>query len=243
MTAPPSAAHRDAPRCPDERRRSGRSPAPPVERVGLDKDDGTPRPIGPPPCEEHLVQRAVVRRWEAIDAQACCDSASGFRQGRSPPDARDAGRARCMTAGSGGSVEADGGGEVDRLDKTRRRDRRRQRVKEGSSMRRSGQWRRAGGMDAGVLPHPETGVPPGGVTTPRAEVPMLALPSFLPGKTRFLECRLYGPCWVRCPSETPWGPSRWRRWWAWPPSTARAGPCAGVVECGVGAPRSGPCCP
>jgi hypothetical protein len=121
-----------------------------------------------------------------------------------------------MTEGIGWIVDADVSTDFDSRDKTRLRDILRKRVKDGSIMRLIGKWLRVGVMEEGALTYPETGVFQGGVTTPRAEVPMLALPSFLPGKTRFLECRLYGPCWVRCLSETPWGPSRWRRWWAWP---------------------------
>jgi RNA-directed DNA polymerase len=52
----------------DERLRSGRSQAPPVERVWLDKDYGKQRPIGKPTCEDKIVQRAVVMLWEVIDA-------------------------------------------------------------------------------------------------------------------------------------------------------------------------------
>jgi len=49
-----------------ERLRSGRSQAPPVERGWREKDEGKQRPIGQPPCEDKLVQRAVVLRWEAL---------------------------------------------------------------------------------------------------------------------------------------------------------------------------------
>ena len=52
-----------------ERRRSGRSQAAPGERVWMEKDDGGQRPIGKPPCEEKMVQRAVALVLEAIDAQ------------------------------------------------------------------------------------------------------------------------------------------------------------------------------
>jgi len=57
-----------------ERLRSGRSQAPPVERVWLDKDDGGQRLIGKPPFEDKMVQRAVAMLLEAIDEQDCCDS-------------------------------------------------------------------------------------------------------------------------------------------------------------------------
>jgi retron-type reverse transcriptase len=49
-----------------ERLRRGRSQAAPVERVWLEQDDGGQRPIGKPPCEDTMVQRAVAMRLEAI---------------------------------------------------------------------------------------------------------------------------------------------------------------------------------
>ena len=67
VTAQEYAAHRDAPlHALHERRRSGGSQAPPVERVGLDKAAGGPRPLGQPTWEDQRVQRAVAMRWEAI---------------------------------------------------------------------------------------------------------------------------------------------------------------------------------
>jgi retron-type reverse transcriptase len=48
------------------RLRSGRYQAAPVERVGIEKEDGSQRPIGTPACEDKMVQRAVARVLEAI---------------------------------------------------------------------------------------------------------------------------------------------------------------------------------
>jgi retron-type reverse transcriptase len=52
-----------------ERWRSGRYQAAPVERVWNEKEEGGRRPIGKPACEAKMVQRAVTMLWEAIDAQ------------------------------------------------------------------------------------------------------------------------------------------------------------------------------
>ena len=49
-----------------ERLRRGRYQAPPVERVGLDKDDGGQRPLSKATFEDQLVQRAGARLLEAI---------------------------------------------------------------------------------------------------------------------------------------------------------------------------------
>ena len=52
-----------------ERLRSGRSQAAPVERVWIEKEDGSQRPIGTPAFEEKIVQRAVAMLLEAIYEQ------------------------------------------------------------------------------------------------------------------------------------------------------------------------------
>jgi RNA-directed DNA polymerase len=71
-----------------------------------------------------------------------------------------------MPEGRGWSVEAEVRGDGDRMDRTRRRDALRHRVHAGRIWRLMGQWRRAGGMEAGVLNPPATGVVPGGTRAP-----------------------------------------------------------------------------
>jgi retron-type reverse transcriptase len=48
------------------RLRSGRSQAAPVERVWIEQEAGSQRPIGKPACEEKIVQRAVAMGREAL---------------------------------------------------------------------------------------------------------------------------------------------------------------------------------
>ena len=55
------------------RLRSGREQASPVERVWIEKDDGGQRPIVQPAFEDTIVQRAMVRRLEAIYEQDFLD--------------------------------------------------------------------------------------------------------------------------------------------------------------------------
>jgi len=71
-----------------------------------------------------------------------------------------------MTEGIGWIVDAEVSGDFDSIDRTRLREVLRQRVKDGRSMRLIGKWLRAGVMEEGVLTHPETGVPQGGVVSP-----------------------------------------------------------------------------
>jgi group II intron reverse transcriptase/maturase len=149
-----------------ERLRSGRSQAPPVERVWLEKDDGGQRPIGKPTFEDKLVQRAVAMLLEAIYEQDFYDGSYGFRQGRSPHHALHELRERCMTEDIGWIVDADVSGYFDSRDGTQLREVLRKRVNDGSIMRLIGKWLHAGVMEEGVLTHPETGVPQGGVVSP-----------------------------------------------------------------------------
>jgi retron-type reverse transcriptase len=90
-----------------ERLRSGRYKAPPVERVWLTKEDGSQRPIGQPVFEDKIVQRAVVMLLEAIYEQDFHDCSYGFRRGRSPHGALRERRAQCMDQPIGWSVDAD----------------------------------------------------------------------------------------------------------------------------------------
>jgi retron-type reverse transcriptase len=70
------------------RLRSGRDQAAPGERVWIEKEDGSQRPIGKPAFEDKIVQRAVAMLREAIDAQDFLACSYGFRPDRSPHEAR-----------------------------------------------------------------------------------------------------------------------------------------------------------
>jgi retron-type reverse transcriptase len=63
------------------RLRTGSYVAPPVERVWVEKDAGSDRPIGKPTFEDKIVQRAVVMLLEAIYEQDFYDFSHGFRKG------------------------------------------------------------------------------------------------------------------------------------------------------------------
>ena len=80
VTAQQEAAHLDE-SLPDwsERLRSGRYQARAVERVWIETEDGQQRPIGPPTCEDKIVQRAVAMLLEAIYEQAFADGSYGCR--------------------------------------------------------------------------------------------------------------------------------------------------------------------
>ena len=63
-------------------------------------------------------------------------------------------------------MDAEVRGYCDSIDRTRRRDVLRQRGNDGRGWRLMGTWLRAGGMEAGVLHHPDTGVVQGGPIAP-----------------------------------------------------------------------------
>jgi RNA-directed DNA polymerase len=149
-----------------ERLRSGRYQAAPVERVWIEKDDGSQRPIGKPAFEDKMVQRAVAMLLDAIYEQDFQDCSYGFRPGRSPHDALHQLRERCMNEGIGWIVDADVSGYFDSIDRTCLREVVRKRVNDGSLLRLIGKWLHAGVMENGVLTHPETGVVQGGVISP-----------------------------------------------------------------------------
>ena len=149
-----------------ERRRSGRYQAMPVEGVWIEQAEGKQRPIGTPTFEDKSVQRAVAMRLEAIDEQDFADSSYGFRRGRSPHDALDELRERCMRDNIGWIVDAEVRGYCDSIDRIRLREVLRQRVNDGSILRLIGKWLRAGVMEEGRVSHPETGVVQGGVISP-----------------------------------------------------------------------------
>jgi RNA-directed DNA polymerase len=149
-----------------ERLRSGCYQAAPVERVWIEKDDGGQRPIGKPAFEDKIVQRAVAMLLEAIYEQDFYDSSYGFRQGRSPHGALHELRQRCMQEGIGWIVDAEVSGYFDSIDRTCVREVLRKRVNDGSVLRLIGKWLRAGVMEAGALPHPETGVVQGAGISP-----------------------------------------------------------------------------
>ena len=119
-----------------------------------------------PTFEDKIVQRAVAMLLEAIYEQDFYDGSYGFRPGRSPHNALQELRERCMTEGIGWIVAADVSGYFDSIDRTRLRDVLRQRLNDGRIVRLIGKWLRAGVWEEGVLNHPDTGVVQGETISP-----------------------------------------------------------------------------
>ena len=103
---------------------------------------------------------------EAIYEQEFLDCSYGFRPNRSAHQALDA-LWKTLTEMNGGWVlEVDIKGFFDSLDHGHLRGFLDQRVRDGVLRRAIDKWLKAGVMEAGVLTHPDTGTPQGGVVSP-----------------------------------------------------------------------------
>jgi len=150
-----------------DRFKSGTYRAPPVKRVHIPKGDGSrTRPIGIPTFEDKVLQRAVAMVLEAIYEQEFLDCSYGFRPNRSAHQALDA-LWKTLTEMKGGWVlEVDIKGFFDSLDHGHLRGFLDQRVRDGVLRRAIDKWLKAGVMEGGLLTHPDTGTPQGGVVSP-----------------------------------------------------------------------------
>jgi group II intron reverse transcriptase/maturase len=149
-----------------ERLRTKRYIAPPVERVWIEKDEKSKRPIGKPTFEDKIVQRAAVMLLGAIYEQDFYDFSHGFRKGHSQHQALAGLWKCCMDMNIGWILDADVSGFFDNLDHSWLRKIIRQRVNDGGLLRLIGKWLNAGVMEGGNLTYPEKGTPQGGVISP-----------------------------------------------------------------------------
>lgn len=149
-----------------ERLRTGRYIAPPVERVWIDKDGKSKRPIGKPTFEDKIVQRAAVMLLGAIYEQDFQDFSYGFRKGHSQHQALREVWKHCKEMNIGWILDADVSGFFDNLDHGWLRDIIKRRVNDGGMLRLIGKWLNAGVVESKILTYPEKGTPQGGVISP-----------------------------------------------------------------------------
>jgi group II intron reverse transcriptase/maturase len=103
---------------------------------------------------------------EAVYEQDFLPCSYGFRPSRSAHDALSAVWTQTMALGGGWVLEAEIEGFFDSVDHAKLREVLSQRVNDGALIRLIGKWLKAGVMEAGVVRHPETGTPQGGVISP-----------------------------------------------------------------------------
>jgi group II intron reverse transcriptase/maturase len=150
-----------------DRFKSGTYRAPPVKRVHIPKGDGSKtRPIGIPTFEDKVLQRAVAMVLEAVYEQEFLDCSYGFRPDRSAHQALQRLWETLTEMNGGWVLEVDIRGFFDSLDHGHLRSFLDRRVRDGVVRRAVDKWLKAGVMEAGVLTHPDTGTPQGGVVSP-----------------------------------------------------------------------------
>jgi group II intron reverse transcriptase/maturase len=145
------------------RLKSGNYKAPLIRRVDIPKGNGKTRPLGITTVEDRLLQRGVAGILGAIFEQDFLEISHGYRPGRSPHDALRSLRSQIISGKVRHVYEADIRGYFTAINHNWVRKMVRQRIADKTILRLIDKWLKAGVMFQGVLTHPGSGTPQGGL--------------------------------------------------------------------------------